>query len=32
MMDKKTVFKQIIKEFHEKGLPETYSRELQIPE
>jgi hypothetical protein len=31
-MDKKTVFKQIIKEFHERNLPETYSRDLQIPD
>ncbi|WP_319507190.1 ATP-binding protein [uncultured Methanolobus sp.] len=29
-MDKKAAFKQIIKEFHEKKLPETYSRELKI--
>lgn len=29
-MGKKTAFKQIIKEFHEKEFPETYSRELKI--
>jgi hypothetical protein len=29
-VDKKTAFKQIIKEFHEKELPQTYSRELKI--
>ena len=29
-MDTKTAFKQIIKEFHEKELPKTYSRELKI--
>jgi hypothetical protein len=29
-MDKKTSFKQLIKEFHEKELPEIYSRELKI--
>ncbi|WP_292470818.1 ATP-binding protein [Methanolobus sp.] len=29
-MAKKSAFKQIIKEFHEKELPETYSRDLKI--
>ena len=30
-MDKKSIFKQVIKEFHERKLPETYDRELIIP-
>lgn len=31
-MEKKDQFKQIIKEFHEKRIPEVYKRELYIPE
>lgn len=32
VMEKKDQFKQIIREFHERKLPEVYRRELEIPE
>ncbi len=31
-MDKKTVFKRIIREFHERDLPHIHNRELHIPD
>jgi predicted AAA+ superfamily ATPase len=31
-MEKKELFKYLIKEFHERKLPEVYSRRLKIPE